>query len=396
MTALNYQGKILLPTMSGVSFGSGAVSRELDVISETLGATKIFLISTSSLTESPERGAVEAAIGSRLVGQSFRSVAHTPEALVRQTKDLVLKSGANAIVSLGGSSVIDLAKGVALCLSEGDDFESMRVTFSPEEGMSAPPLNSPKMLHISIPTTLSGSESSFGLGITNEASKEKNVFVDMKLIPRWIFHDPLMCQSTPLSLWSGTGMKIFSDALEQCLSPKANLYTKTLSLAALELINRNLAVSSDDNAHDAKTACFQAGFMVMSNIQNVGLGMVAALRHQLGAVFRIPHGVASSIVLPHVLKWNEEEIEDRLGDVCDRLFYESEHPLKEAKTHNVIQRVEQLMSQLNLPKQLRDFGININDLDSVAKKAAKDFSMAANPRLVRSFEDPLQVLRASL
>ena len=164
--------------MSGVSFGSGAVSRELDVISETLGATKIFLISTSSLTESPERGAVEAAIGSRLVGQSFRSVANTPEALVRQTKDLVLKSGANAIVSLGGSSVIDLAKGVALCLSEGDDFESMRVTFSPEEGMSAPPLNSPKMLHISIPTTLSGSESSFGLGITNEASKEKNVFVD--------------------------------------------------------------------------------------------------------------------------------------------------------------------------------------------------------------------------
>ena len=124
--------------------------------------------------------------------------------------------------------------------------------------------------------------------------------------------------------------------------------------------------------------------------------MVAALRHQLGAVFRIPHGVASSIVLPHVLKWNEEEIEDRLGDVCDRLFYESEHPLKEANTHNVIKRVEQLMSQLNLPKQLRDFGININDLDSVAKKAAKDFSMAANPRLVRSFEDPLQVLRASL
>ena len=381
--------------MKGISFGKGSVSSELEAISDTLGATRIFLVSTNSLRDSPELVAVEDAIGARIVGKSFQSVAHTPDTLVLQIKDLVLKSEANAILSLGGSSVIDLAKAAALCIAEGDDFERMKVTFSPDRGMVAPPLNNPKMPHISIPTTLSGSESSFGLGITDESSREKNVFVDMKLIPKWIFHDPLMCHSTPKSLWSGTGMKVFSDALEQSLSPKANSYTKALSLSALELINNKLMVSMQRDSHEAKTICFHAGFMVMSNIQNVGLGMVAALRHQLGAAFRIPHGVASSIVLPHVLRWNADKIEDRLVDVHERLFKESNTPFTGSQTEKLIQRVERLMTQLNMPKRLRDLDIDDKDLESVARKAAADFSMAANPRRINSFEDPLEVLRES-
>ena len=98
-------------------------------------------------------------------------------------------------------------------------------------------------------------------------------------------------------------------------------------------------------------------------------------------------------MLPHVLRWNADKIEDRLVDIHKRLFKESNTPFEGSQTEQLIQRVERLMTQLNMPKRLRDLDIDDKDLESVARKAAADFSMAANPRLINSFEDPLEVLR---
>jgi len=149
----------------------------------------------------------------------------------------------DCLVSLGGSSVIDLTKGVALVLAEGEDLEHCHVRFSPSNGMQAPNLPHQKLPHIALPTTLSGSEFTNVLGITDESKGVKNLYMDYKLTPKWVLLDPELTCSTPSVLWAGTGMKVFADCLEELCSPRANPFTDALALEALNILYNQLPLS---------------------------------------------------------------------------------------------------------------------------------------------------------
>lgn len=340
--------------------------------------------------------AVRDVIGQNLVGEFTASRAHTPRQTVLDAAQQAREIGADGLISFGGSSVVDMTKGVALVLAEGDDFDRTHASFTPETGLQLPELPAPKLPHIALPTTLSGAEFTGAIGITDEARGEKELFVDAKLTPRWVFLDPELSTATPNDLWAGTGMKLFADGLESICSLRTTPYTDALAQQGLNLLFNHLPASvvSSDRVAD-RGRCLFAAFMLLPNLLNVGLGMVAGLRHQIGASSGVPHGVASTIVLPHVLRWNLPAATEQLAQTALRLDIAKAGTEPELAARQLIEAVERLIAQLNLPSRLRDVDVSEAALTGIAEHVLHDFVLATNPRRVDNREEVVDILRAA-
>jgi alcohol dehydrogenase class IV len=294
-------------------------------------------------------------------------------------------AGADGLVSLGGSSVVDLAKGVALVLTDGPDLGRHR--WADGQGPATAD-QAPKLAHLALPTTLSGAEFTGAAGITDPGSGEKRVYLDRALTPRWVVLDPELARATPPALWAATGMKALADSLEVLCSPRANPLTDAAALGALALFVEHLGPATADAADlDARGRCQFAVAMVLPQLMTAGLGLVAALRHQLGGALGVAHGVASTIVLPHVLRWNLPTSADRLDRAAGSLGLDGPEAL--------IGEVERLAASLGLPGRLRDVGIDREALPAVAEHVLHDPAVGSNPRPVRGSEDVLEVLDAA-
>ena len=313
-------GQLNLSRTQSVLFGPDCVKNQLCAQLDMRGWKRVFVLSTGSLERNGLLEQLKDTVGERIVGTFSGSAPHTPKSVVMDAVRLVKESNADVLISFGGSSVVDLAKAVALVAAEGDQLDDMYVKFSPETGLNMPPLPAEKLPHISIPTTLSGAEYTFAAAITDEIRKEKNLYVDPKLTPLIILQDAALCTPTPNHLWVATGMKVFADCLETLTSPRATPYTSSSAMEALRLLFENLSKSVSDKENiAAKQNCLMAAFMVMSVAANTGLGLVSGIRHQLGGNQGLSHGEASTIMLPHVMRWNASSAQGIYADIGRRL-----------------------------------------------------------------------------
>ena len=390
------KGQVRYPNAEGVVFGPGCVREQLNQILDQQGIQRTFLVSTPSLTRTNLLPAVREILGARCVGEFTESRAHTPRTTVLDAAHKAREANTDGLISFGGSSVVDLTKGVALVLAEGEDFEKLRAHFSPETGLQAPDLPMPKLPHIAIPTTLSGGEFTGGIGISDLERGEKDIYIDLKTTPRWVFLDSSLSTATPSGLWAGTGMKIFADGIEMICSPRATPYTNALAYQSLDLLYQNLPASVA-NAEDvaARGNCLFAAFMILPNLLNVGLGMVAGLRHQIGAGHGVPHGVASTIVLPHVMRWNLSAATQSLATAAVRLGFVEQSTAPKIAAERLIQAVGELITKLNLPSRLREVEVPQDAFPDIAEHVTHDFVVATNPRRIEKQEDIMEVLRAA-
>lgn len=390
------KGQIRYPHADGVVFGPGCVREQLTSIVEQQGIQRAFLVSTPSLTRTALLPAVREVLGARCVGEFTESRAHTPRTTVLAAARQARAAKADGLISFGGGSVVDLTKGMALVLAEGEDFDRLRAHFTPATGLQAPKLPAPKLPHIAIPTTLSGGEFTGGIGITNIERGEKEVYLDPKTTPRWVFLDASLSTATSADLWAGTGMKLFADGIEMLCSPRATPHTNALAYQSLELLYQNLPAGvANANEVSARGNCLFAAFMIVPYLLNVGVGLVAGLRHQIGAGHGVPHGVASTIVLPHVLRWNVAAATPALSTAAVRLGFVQSGTAPERAAERVIQAVEELIVKLNLPSRLRDVGVPQEALPGIAEHVTHDFVVATNPRRVEKPDDVREVLQAA-
>lgn len=390
------RGQIRYPHADSFIFGLGCAQDHLQDVLKRLGSQRALLVTTPSLTQSTLLLSLREALGPYLVGEFTGSRAHTPKDVVLHAARQVREAKVDALISFGGSSVVDLTKAVALVLAEGEELERMRGHFSPAAGLQAPELSVPKVPHISLPTTLSGAEFTSIVGIRDSDRGVKNAYSDPKLTPRVVLHDPELCRSTPALLWAGTGMKVFADALEVLCSPRAMPYTDALAQGGLTILFQDLppAVAQVDDV-TRRGRCLFAVFMVASSFLHTGLGLVAAFRHQIGAVCGVPHGVASTIMLPHVLRWNLSAACGPLSQAARTLAVVDETRDPEAASLRLVETVEDLIARVNLPRRLRDVDVPYEALPRIAEQVTHDFSVGGNPRLVQSSAELLEVLRVA-
>jgi alcohol dehydrogenase len=381
-------GRYLHPAGEGVVYGPGSATTSLADLLTRVGANRPFLVTTPSVERAGLAGEVASAVGN-VAGVYSGSREHTPEPVVLEAAAAAREADADALISLGGSSVVDLTKGVALVLAEGDDLGQLRLGAPGPDGRPGRPrLDAAKLPHLALPTTLSGAEFTGGAGITDPVAGHKTLYSDPKLTPRWVVLDPERARATPPALWAGTGMKVLADTLELLSSPRANPVSDALSLGALRHLEHDLGPATRDAGDlDARLRCLLAVAMVLPALMSVGVGLVAALRHQLGGALGVPHGVASTIVLPHVLRWNADAAAGPLGEAAAAIGAPG--------VDGLVARIETLTDELGLPRRLRDVGVAQDALPVVAGHALADGASRTNPRPVRSSEDILGVLDAA-
>lgn len=292
--------------------------------------------------------------------------------------DKLKASGADFIIAVGGGSVIDTAKAVAVIANNPDNYDVVSL-----EGVDKS--KNPPMPIIAVPTTAgTGSETTMDYVITNTEQKRKMACMDSMVVPVVAILDTDIMASLPLKMTAATAMDALTHAVESYLSKGAFDFSEMLSLKAVSLISANfLKVIKNLNDLEARKALAMAQYMAGMSFTNVGLGIVHSMAHPLSAFYDVPHGVANALILPYVLKFNSVACEDKMITLAKAFDPEfDERYGSEAATERCVELINTFNSVAGLPHKLKEINVNKEDIDALAREALNDAATPDNRREV--------------
>lgn len=278
------------------------------------------------------------------------------------------KAQADFIISLGGGSVHDCAKGIALVASNGGKIEDY-------EGLNQS--KKPQMTLIAINTTAgTASEMTRFTIITDESRHVKMAIVDSNVTPFLSINDSELMEGMPAGLTAATGMDALTHAVEAYVSTIASPITDACALKAIALVARYLPTAvREPNNKEAREQMAYAQFLAGMAFNNASLGYVHAMAHQLGGFYDLPHGVCNALLLPHVEAFNMSVASERLNEVGQVLGANN----SDLKDLDVIAAIKKLADIVGIPKSLEELGVKREDFDTLADNALKDVCGLTNP-----------------
>lgn len=311
-------GRVNFGTMDSVVFGKPAAEAVAEE-ARRLSATRVFLMVSSSLNRNTDEIArVKAALGNRCAAVWDGMPPHTPRSAVLRATEQARAVEADLIVTIGGGSITDGAKAVQMCLANdirtADAIDALRPVKG-ADGTVSPPANmkAPTVRQISVPTTISGGEFSAISGVTDERTKVKELLRHPRIMPATVILDPAVTRHTPEWLWLSTGVRAVDHCVEGICSGEAHAYGDAQALKGLSLLASGLPrVKNNPADRDARLDCQLGTWLSMGPLSSgVPMGASHGIGYVLGAVFDVPHGHTSCIMLPAVMRWNEPVNADR-------------------------------------------------------------------------------------
>ncbi|MGF1771708.1 iron-containing alcohol dehydrogenase [Vibrio wakamikoensis] len=292
---------------------------------------------------------------------------------VEQGLDELSKHRSDLIVSIGGGSPHDCAKGIALVATNGGsirDYEGLNIASKP-----AMPL-------ISINTTAgTASEMTMFCVITDPVRGKKMAIIDQKVTPLISVNDPQLMLAMPASLTAATGMDALTHAVEAYVSVAANPITDTVALKAIEMIATYLPKCVDNgNDIEAREQMAYAQFMAGVAFNNALLGYVHAMAHQVGATYHLPHGVCNAILLPHVQRFNAPANPTKFAEIAKAMGKDIDGVDIEQASLLAADAMAELAQRTGIPAKLSDLGVDGNDIEMLASKTLEDVCCMTNPR----------------
>lgn len=309
--------------------------------------------------------------------------------VVNDIAALYRSSGCDSLVAVGGGSVIDTAKGVRLVLSqEADDILAIGGVENLVRGKYIP--------FVVVPTTAgTGSECTGVAVIRNDANGVKMEFLSPFVEPDVAVIDPRMTAGLPPKATASTGFDAMVHAIEACTCLQANPMSTAYGTTAIKLICENLEEATRNGSNKkARYAMAVASTMAGIAFSNSMVGAVHAIGHALGGVCHVPHAVAMTILLPHVMRYNLERCTESYAALLPWLvgMDAAMATPAEKRAETAIDAVTSLGRRLNelcgLPLTLKDAGVSKDNFAKVAEFAVNDGALIVNPRAA----DEAQVL----
>ncbi|MGC8719049.1 MAG: iron-containing alcohol dehydrogenase [Thermodesulforhabdaceae bacterium] len=297
-------------------------------------------------------------------------------------------NGCDMIISLGGGSSHDCAKGIGIVATNGGnirDYEGIDKSTKP-----MPPF-------IAINTTAgTASEMTRFCIITNTDTKVKMAIVDWRVTPNVAINDPLLMLGMPPSLTAATGMDALTHAVEAYVSTIATPVTDACALKAIELISKYLRSAVANGADiEARDQMAYAEYLAGMAFNNASLGYVHAMAHQLGGFYDLPHGVCNAILLPHVERFNLIAKVDRFVDIAVAMGENVEGLSRRDAAEKALQAIEKLSRDVGIPAGLKELGVKKEDIPIMAQNAMKDACGLTNPRCP-TLQDIIQIYENAL
>jgi alcohol dehydrogenase class IV len=224
--------------------------------------------------------------------------------------------------------------------------------------------------------------------VTNIAifsDKEKELKVGMispYLMARVALVDPVLTYTCPRSVTAASGMDALVHAIESYTSRKANNFTDTLAVKALQLISRNLKTGVTDGANkDARNAMAEGALLAGIAFGNSGVAAVHALAYPLGARFHVSHGIANGLLLPYVMEFNLSADPARYATIAEVLGASTGGLMPMQAATQGVRFIKELIRNIGIPHRLRDLGIPKEALEGMAV-ATMDVTrlLANNPK----------------
>ncbi|WP_337047934.1 L-threonine dehydrogenase [Serratia liquefaciens] len=291
---------------------------------------------------------------------------------VKQGLALLQEHQCDCVISLGGGSPHDCAKGIALLATNGGDIKDY-------EGVDRSA--KPQLPMIAINTTAgTASEMTRFCIITDEARHIKMAIVDKHVTPILSVNDPHLMAGMPKGLTAATGMDALTHAIEAYVSSAANPITDACALKAVTMIAESLrdAVADGSNMQARENMAY-AQFLAGMAFNNASLGYVHAMAHQLGGFYDLPHGVCNAVLLPHVQEFNASVCASRLKDIAAAMGLDVSYLNDQQGAAACIAAIRLLAQDVGIPTGLRDLQVKEQDLDTLATNALKDACGFTNP-----------------
>ena len=323
-------------------------------------------------------------------------------ATVKQAMEIVRPYEPDVIIALGGGSPMDAGKIIWLLYEQPDtNFAdiSMRFMDIRKRICQIPDLGQ-KATMVCIPTTSgTGSEVTPFSIITDEKTHYKYAIADYALTPNMAIVDPNFVDGMPKGLTAASGIDALVHSLEAYVSCMATNFTNSNALEATKLVFKYLARSYKEGANDpiAREKMHYAATIAGMSFANAFLGLCHSMAHKLGAMYNIPHGVANALLIRQIIKFNAVDkptkqaifpqykypnAKTKYGQVADELGLGGKND--DEKVERLIKAVDDLMSEINLPKSIREFGVKEDEfkanLDILVERAFDDQCTGANPR----------------
>jgi len=369
-------GRIVFSRMDEVHYGKPAAPSVAELV-KAYGAERVLLMVSGTLNrQTDEVEKIRQALGNKCVGTFDRMPAHSPRSAVIAATAQARAAKANLIVTLGGGSITDAAKVVPLCLA--NDIATVEDMDRIKGGAGIEP---PVVRQVSIPTTLSAGEFSAIAGITNEATKVKEMFRHPLAVPRAVILDPEVTRHTPMWLFLSTGIRAVDHCVEAICSNESTEFSDASALHGLSLLARGLPrVKADPADMRARLDCQLGAWLSMSGLAaGVPMGASHGIGYVLGAVFDVPHGHTSCIMLPSVMRWNRPANADRQALVASAMG----RPGEEAGDV-----LDAFIRGLGMPRSLSEVKIGRGSFDRIAAQAMHTPWVPRNPRRI---DGPVQV-----
>lgn len=361
-----------LPTRN--VFGEGAVQEAGNLV-KSLGAKKCLIVTDRYLGQIGmadrvqgilKKAGIEACI---FAGAEPNPTDKNVEAGARFYQE----NECNSIISLGGGSSHDCAKGIGLVAANGGqiaDFEGVDKSSKPMIPLMA--INT---------TAGTASEITRFCIITDTSRKVKMAIVDWRVTPQIAINDPELMKGMPPSLTASTGMDALTHAIEAYVSTDANPLTDAAAIMAIKMISHYLPKAvANGNYMKARDKMAYAQYLAGIAFNNASLGYVHAMAHQLGGFYNLPHGVCNAILLPYVESYNLIGNMNRFRDVAQAMGVQVEGISVTCAAEKAIEAIKKLSRQLEIPTDLKQLGVREEDFGIMADNAKKDVCQLTNPR----------------
>ncbi len=285
--------------------------------------------------------------------------------MAAEAKALYESEGCDGILAIGGGSSIDAAKVVGVSLTHpGDPSEYVGWGLAKED---LPPF-------FAIPTTAgTGSEATMGAVISDNDTHEKGIISGRGLLPRAACLDPSLMTGLPPHITAATGMDALTHAVEAYIGIWDRGDSKEKAAAAAKLIFTHLPEACSNGSDvGVREAMAQAAYMAGQAINQVNVGNVHAIAHQLGARYGVPHGQANAMVMPHVLDLCKDAASVRLGELGQQVGCSS--------VDEFILAIRQLNDSLGLPTKVE--GLKSEDFPAIVEGALAEADGYAVPYMM--------------
>lgn len=377
-------------TTPKIVMGLGSIDTIGDEVKRR-GVKNVLIVTDKGVIAAGLTQAIEASLTAAGVAfGTFDGVEPDPRyEIVADCLAMVKKEKAELLIGLGGGSPIDIAKTTAVMVTnDGPIGAYFGIDLIPKPGIPT----------IMVPTTAgTGSEVTPIAILSDEGEKLKKGVVSPYLYPAMGILDPALTMGLPPHVTAATGMDALIHAVEAYTSINATGMTDMCCIRAIELIYNNLrmAYAKGDNVK-ARTAMMEGALLAGIGFANAGVTAVHAFAYPIGAEFHIPHGVANTLMLPHVIRYNVLGNLPKFAGLAKPFGMPTEGLDDLRIVDRVIGAIDRLAEDLRVPRHLADYGVKENDVPMLAESVMKVTRLLANNPRTLILEDAKAIYKAAL